>query len=121
MRILSAEYPSQDVARREISGELSRFYEADYPELVVARRGEVEHAGRLLGDLYCLNVFPEMKVTWGTYPNHIGHEESAGCFRCHDDLHATTDGETIAQDCFECHSLLAIEEEEPEILSTLDL
>ena len=121
VRILSEEYPSQEEARAGISAELTRFYETDYPELAVSRRGNIEDAGRVLGDLFGLNVFPEMKVTWGTYPDHIGHEQSAGCFRCHDDLHATTDGETIAQDCFECHSLLAIEEEEPEILSTLDL
>ena len=33
--------------------------------------------------------------------------------------HATEDGEVISQDCFTCHSLLAMEEEEPEILDLL--
>ena len=61
-----------------------------------------------------------MNVTWGTYPNHIGHEASDGCFRCHDDEHATTDGESISQDCSVCHALLAIEEESPDILAVLD-
>jgi nitrate/TMAO reductase-like tetraheme cytochrome c subunit len=72
-----------------------------------------------LGEIYATNVFPNMKVEWGTYPNHIGHIDFPGCFRCHDDEHATEDGETISQDCFTCHTLLAMEEEDPEILQTL--
>jgi hypothetical protein len=43
-----------------------------------------------------------------------------GCFRCHDDEHRTADGQTISQDCSTCHSLLAVEEENPEILATLN-
>ena len=33
-----------------------------------------------------------MKVTWGTHPNHIGHMNYPGCFRCHDGGHAAKDG-----------------------------
>jgi len=46
-----------------------------------------------------------MNVTWGTYRNDIGHVDSPGCFRCHDDSHQTTDGKVIAQDCELCHSI----------------
>ena len=60
-----------------------------------------------------------MNVTWGTYPNHIGHTESPGCWRCHDDAHATKDGHTIPQDCDTCHSLLAEDEANPKVLETL--
>ena len=34
-------------------------------------------------------------------------------------LHETADGRTISQDCETCHSLLAMEESDPEILRTL--
>ena len=68
---------------------------------------------------YGSNVFPGMKVDWGTYPNHLGHTDFPGCFRCHDDLHTTAEGETISQDCFTCHTLLAMDEENPEVLQTL--
>ena len=67
------------------------------------------------------NVFDEMAVDWGTYADNIGHENSPGCFRCHDSLHETSDGDVIEQDCFACHELLAIEEERPDILSQLGL
>ena len=65
------------------------------------------------------NVFPSMKIAWGTYPNHIGHERAPGCFRCHDEQHTASDGRTISQDCSTCHGLLAMQEENPEILKTL--
>jgi hypothetical protein len=42
-------------------------------------------------------------VTWGTYPNHIGHVDSPGCFRCHTDEHKAKDGSVIRQDCELCH------------------
>ena len=69
---------------------------------------------------FVTNVFPEMNVRWGTYPDHIGHTYSDGCFRCHDDGHVTEEGEAIAQDCSECHTLLAMEEESPDILDELN-
>lgn len=66
------------------------------------------------------NVFPRMDITWGTYPNFLGHQDDSGCFRCHDDGHeSTTTGETISGDCETCHSLLAEEEEAPRILTEL--
>ena len=69
--------------------------------------------------IYNRNVFPAMKVTWGAYPNNIGHTDFPGCFRCHDDSHASRDGRKITQDCGACHSLLAMEEAAPKILTDL--
>mgnify|MGYP000636670560 CR=1 FL=1 len=52
-------------------------------------------------------IFPEMKVKWSVYPNNIGHLEFNGCFRCHNDQHATETGEVISRDCNLCHSIIA--------------
>jgi hypothetical protein len=60
-------------------------------------------------------------VTWGTHPNHIGHEDFAGCFRCHDDEHKSRDGRVISQDCNACHSILAMDESDPKVLADLGL
>jgi hypothetical protein len=62
-----------------------------------------------------------MNVTWGTYPNHIGHEDTPGCFRCHDEEHVGPDGRTITQDCSACHEILAMEEPDPPILAELGM
>jgi hypothetical protein len=67
------------------------------------------------------NVFPDLKVTWGTYPNNLGHMDFPGCFRCHDGSHTTGDGKTITQDCSTCHVPLAMDEASPEILKTLGI
>jgi hypothetical protein len=60
-------------------------------------------------------------VTWGVYPNNIGHTDYTGCFRCHDDRTGDKAGRTIPQDCTTCHQLLAMEEESPKILTELGL
>ena len=71
--------------------------------------------------IYNRNVFPDLKVTWGTYPNNLGHTDFPGCFRCHDSSHTAADGKTISQDCNACHEPLAMEETAPEILKTLGI
>ncbi len=98
---------------------LHRFYGERYPAVHEQQRAEIAQAAAVLGEIYAANVFPDMQVGWGTYANHLGHTSFPGCFRCHDDEHATDQGETISQDCSTCHTLLAMEEENPEILEML--
>ena len=71
--------------------------------------------------IYLRNVFPNMKVFWGTYPNNIGHEDFLGCFRCHDSNHVSQDGRMISQDCNACHTILAMEDPNPKVLQDLGL
>ncbi len=71
--------------------------------------------------IYNRNVFPDLKVTWGTYPNNLGHTDFPGCFRCHDGSHTAANGKTISQDCNVCHEPLAMEETKPAILKTLGI
>jgi hypothetical protein len=122
LKALVADYPSHDAARAGITKAIADFYTASYPELAADKQDAVSAAGKALGDIWAWNVFPSMNVKWGTYVNHIGHPEMSGevgCFRCHDEQHATADGKTISQDCSTCHSLLAQEEKDPEILKKL--
>ena len=119
LRLLRADYADGEAARGAISAGLRAFYGESYPELAASRAADIEAAAAALWEGWSSNVFPQMKVGWGTYPSHIGHEQTPGCFRCHDDLHEAADGSVIAQDCDTCHSLLAMEEVEPEILRTL--
>lgn len=120
IRALRVDYDSHDEARQGIAAAISAYYDRNHPEVARNEPEQVRRAGEALGEIWATNVFPSMNVRWGTYPDHIGHEASDGCFRCHDDEHATTDGQTISQDCFTCHALLAIEEESPDILETLE-
>jgi NapC/NirT cytochrome c family, N-terminal region len=56
-------------------------------------------------DVWVQNVFPAMNVTWRTYRNNLGHVDTPGCFRCHDDNHKAADGAVIKQDCELCHTI----------------
>jgi nitrate/TMAO reductase-like tetraheme cytochrome c subunit len=64
------------------------------------------------------SVFEDMGVTWGSYPNHLGHETSPGCFRCHNYDLTNAGGESLGQDCFACHAIVAMDEA-PENLGQL--
>lgn len=92
-------YPTRGAALASIAARLREFYKA-YPSQD-ARTIDRAIAGTQ--DVWARNVFPAMKVTWGTYPNHIGHVDTPGCFRCHDDEHKARDGTVIRQDCELCH------------------
>lgn len=119
VRLLQGKYPSHDAAEKAIAEGLQAFYAKEYPQVAAPRAEAIRSTAAVLGEIYSANVFPSMKIDWGTYPNHIGHERAPGCFRCHDDQHAAEGGRTISQDCSACHGLLAMQEENPEILSSL--
>ena len=121
VELLKAAYPSRAAAAEQIPARFVAFYCDKYPAVYKDRQAEITRTARNLLAIYNRNVFPEMKVTWGTYPNNIGHTDFPGCFRCHDDSHASTDGRKVTQDCSACHSLLAMEEPAPKILTDLGI
>jgi len=119
--LLQASYASQDEARVKIPQQLEAFYRSEHPEVLATKANLVKRAGEGLVTLYSQNVFPFMKLTWGTHPNHIGHMSYPGCFRCHDGNHTAKDGTTIPQDCSTCHNLLAVDESKPKVLADLGI
>jgi len=121
VELLKATYASEEDAAQKIPASLSAFYQQKYGDIWAKRSNVVQLAGQALVTIYRNNVFPDLKVTWGTYPNNLGHMDDPGCFRCHDDAHATADKKTIPQDCGTCHQMLASEEAAPAILKTLGL
>jgi hypothetical protein len=121
LELLKANYASEAEARAKIPAELAAFYRTEHPEVMDAKAALVKSAGEELVTLYSQNVFPYMKVTWGTHPNHIGHMNYPGCFRCHDGDHAAKDGTSITQDCSACHNLLVVDEAKPKVLADLGI
>ena len=119
VELLRTEYPDRETATKNLVSGITEFYRTSYPDVYRDHRPLVESAAQQVLKIYLRNVFPEMKVTWGTYINNIGHEDFLGCFRCHDGNHNSTDGRTITQDCNACHSILAMEETNPAILAQL--
>ncbi len=116
VELLKLDYADQKVAAAKIPVALAEYYRTAYPEIYKQKRAQVDTAGEVVKAIYLRNVFPEMKITWGTHPNNIGHEEAVGCFRCHDGSHTSADGRTIKGDCDTCHTILAQDEKDPKIL-----
>jgi hypothetical protein len=121
MALIQTAYQSDLEAEQKIPAGLAAFYKQKYPDAYSKQSADIKAAGQALAAIYSQNVFPDLKVTWGTYPNNLGHMDAPGCFRCHDADHATADNKTIPQDCSVCHHMLAVEEASPEILKTLGL
>ena len=97
-------YASQDAGAESVARALRDFYSTQHSAVFASQREDVERAVSAAERVYRRNVFPEMKVEFGSYPNHIGHTDTPGCFRCHDDSHKAADGKVIAQECDACHT-----------------
>ena len=101
VRALKVAYSNAQAASEGIAAELDKFYRDAYP---AAPKVAIQQATATLQTLYQRNVFPAMKVTWGSYTNNIGHTAFPGCFRCHDGNHKSKSGKAIPQDCSLCHT-----------------
>ncbi len=105
--VLETQYKSRDEASdkivKDLLGLLTRRHGNDF---VTKFEKEIKRSAAFLLEAYLNNVWPKMKVSWGTYRQHLGHQDADdgyGCFRCHDDDHATKSGKVIKQDCGLCH------------------
>lgn len=121
VELLTATYKSRNEAAEKLPSGLASFYKQTYADLYAKRSQDIQQAAQAILRIYSRNVFPELKVTWSTYPNNLGHTEFPGCFRCHDGSHTTANAKPITQDCNACHEPLAMDEASPEILKTLGL
>jgi formate-dependent nitrite reductase cytochrome c552 subunit len=119
LEILKRQYPTGSDAAARIPAAFEEYYRNTYPQIYAQRREEIGRSAQKLLAIFNRNVFPEMKITWGTYPNNIGHTDFDGCFRCHDEAHSSADKKTITQDCTACHNPLAVDEKSPKILTDL--
>jgi len=101
-------YSSREEAEQEMINHLFTLQTLRGEEQVKKYEGDIRKAGRYLLESYLANVWPEMKIEWGTYMSHLGHQnmdEGYGCFRCHDEEHISTNNATISQDCNLCHDV----------------
>ena len=86
--------------------ELSDFYKSNYPSVYAEKQQSIEQAIVALKDVARLTTFSNMKATWDSYANQLGHVQSPGCFRCHGKLVADsgpTSGQPVDAGCESCH------------------
>jgi hypothetical protein len=119
VEILKKEYASNSAAASAIPADFASAYAASDAELARARATDIAKTGGVLAQIHGRNVFPDLSVTWGMYPDNSSHQGSPGCFRCHDGDHVASTGETITNNCFRCHHPAAVAETDPEVLKLL--
>ena len=107
MEICSEEIATTDSAKQYIATTIRKYYADNYSDIFEKNPEFIEQAIKGLQKVYLQNIFPEMKVRWDAYPNNIGHLEFNGCFRCHNDLHKSEEGNVISKDCNLCHTIVA--------------
>jgi hypothetical protein len=119
LRIIQLPFESWDAAEAGIKKEMTEFYAKSYPDLIKDDAKKVDAAAATLFQIYKRNVFPEMKITWGTYPSFRDHTDDGGCYRCHNSDMKSAEGKKVSKKCDLCHTTLAEEEADPEILQAL--
>ena len=113
--------PDEDTVTA-VSAFLQEIYTAEHAEDLPAPQTGLTAASVAIADIIERNIFPDMGITWGTYASNLGHMDldgefaDNGCFRCHDEIHASEDGVYISQDCDACHTLLSERETDPDAL-----
>ncbi len=102
--LLEESHPDRATALASIDQQLRELYEGDHER----SPGDPSVAAAItaIQEAWALNTFPKMNVSWRAYPNHLGHRDSAGCFRCHNDELMTESGETVFTNCTGCHLVL---------------
>jgi len=113
---LAGNYTTTPQAIDAIQNSLRTFYQTSYPDYWNNHRQQVDQAVEDVCTIYRAQFFPEMHVDWRTYPSHLGHMESPGCFRCHDGLHVSDDGKRISSDCQTCHTFQYHQPDDPKVI-----
>jgi nitrate/TMAO reductase-like tetraheme cytochrome c subunit len=106
MGILRETFSNTDTALLKISESITNFYKSDYSDFYAKNTELINASVASVQKAFLQNTFPKMKVAYDFYPEHIGHLESDGCFRCHNDAFKAENGRTISKDCNLCHTII---------------
>lgn len=130
LRLLSANEAEPDarvLAARWDDGridELWDFYWENYRDVTRTQPESIQQAIDELKRIAKLVIYPEMNITWRTYPNNNGHlglvRQDPGCFRCHGTLVRADTGVRLTgalgeSGCLKCHSLEAWEQQPQQV------
>src|SRR5665647_1567593 len=106
MGILRNTFTDKDTALMQIRDGIINYYKTDFGDYFEKNNASIDQSVVALQKAYSQNTFPSMKVTYDAYPNHIGHLEVEGCFRCHNDSFTSENGKKITKDCNLCHTII---------------
>jgi hypothetical protein len=85
--------------KEDIARDVIAHYDKQLPDVFATRQVDIEQAARVAGDVWKRSAFPDMRLTWKTYPSNIGHRYWAGCFRCHGGDLVSEEGRVLDNSC----------------------
>ncbi len=106
MGILRNTFTDKDTALMQIREGIINYYKSDFSGYFEKNHPKIDQSVASMQKAFSQNSFPGMKVNYDIYPNHIGHLESEGCFRCHNDSFTSDNGRKITRDCNICHTII---------------
>ncbi|HMK09130.1 MAG TPA: c-type cytochrome domain-containing protein [Anaerolineales bacterium] len=104
VRVLGGQYTSDEEALQAIAS-LRDYYRQAEPTFAAQDPAAIDQAVAALQQAYRDSVFRDQKSDWNTHPNNVGHQNSPGCFRCHDGKHLNAAGQAVRLECNLCHSI----------------
>ncbi len=106
MGILKETFSDRDTALIKIKESITSYYTAGFSDYYSKNKSLIDSSITAVQKAFAENTFPKMKVTYDHYPEHIGHLESDGCFRCHNDAFVAADGTKISRECNLCYTIV---------------
>jgi nitrate/TMAO reductase-like tetraheme cytochrome c subunit len=107
VKAAALDYATHDQGVAGVRTAVASFYASTYPNLVASQGALVTRGAEEAARVYDRTEFPQMKTSSNAHPNNIGHDDSPGCFRCHDgSMTDVKSGQTIPNDCDTCHGIL---------------
>jgi hypothetical protein len=106
MDILRDTFSNKDTALITIRDNILNYYKTEQSSFYVANSESIDKSITAIQHAFSQNTFPAMKVTYDVYPEHIGHLETEGCFRCHNGSFTSENGSKITKDCNLCHTIV---------------
>ncbi|MDH5751695.1 MAG: NapC/NirT family cytochrome c [Deltaproteobacteria bacterium] len=117
VKALDGKYKTTEQGEAIIEKMIIGFYKDEYPEVYQSHHTNIKAAANTLKKIFRQSFFPEMKARYSAYPDHIGHRDWPGCFRCHNDKLESASGKTIFTECSKCHLIIS----QGEDISRLDV
>ncbi len=106
LQVLKVKFSTADSALNFINDSITKYYKEEHPEIYNKSKKLIDSAISGIQEEFGKNSFPQMNVYHTSYVNHIGHQESKGCFRCHSGTMVSETGKKIRNDCNLCHTIL---------------
>jgi nitrate/TMAO reductase-like tetraheme cytochrome c subunit len=104
VRVLETKYATEEEAAAAIAG-VEDWYRTNQSHVYAAREADVKGAVAGLQEIFDRTQFPFMNLDWQSHQSNIGHKEFAGCFRCHDGKHLSSENEAVRLECNLCHTI----------------